>query len=130
MKYLILDDLNTFQCIGDKCSYTCCKDWKINIDAASTNFYRNVKGEFGEKLKNDVIDWNGNSYFQLEEDGRCPFLNKDFFAIFISIWVKNIYAPPAKYILGKIGVMGISHLLEKTFPAPRLHVSYLKLHLR
>ena len=42
MKYLILDDLNSFECIGAKCSYTCCKDWTIDID---------VKGEFGEKLK-------------------------------------------------------------------------------
>lgn len=76
MKYLILDDLNSFECIGAKCSYTCCKDWTIDIDSTSANFYRNVKGEFGEKLKNGIIDKEGNSYFQLNE-GRCPFLNED-----------------------------------------------------
>lgn len=76
MKYLILDDLNSFECIGAKCSYTCCKDWTIDIDSTSANFYRNVKGEFGEKLKNGITDKDGNSYFQLNE-GCCPFLNED-----------------------------------------------------
>lgn len=42
VKYLILDDLNSFECIGSKCSYTCCKDWKISVDSASARFYRNV----------------------------------------------------------------------------------------
>ena len=76
MKYLILDDLNSFECIGAKCSYTCCKDWKISVDSASERFYRNVSGKFGEELKNGIIDKEGNSYFQLNE-GRCPFLNED-----------------------------------------------------
>lgn len=76
VKYLILDDLNSFECIGSKCSYTCCKDWKISVDSASARFYRNVWGKFGEELKNGIIDKEGNSYFQLNE-GRCPFLNED-----------------------------------------------------
>ena len=74
MKYLILDELNSFQCIGSDCPYTCCANWKIAIDAESMNFYRNVEGEFGEKLKNSIRTEDGFSFFSLQE-GRCPFLN-------------------------------------------------------
>lgn len=76
MKYLTLDNLNSFQCIGSKCSYTCCKDWQIRIDSTSENFYRNVKGKFGEKLKNSIIDKENYSFFKMEE-GQCPFLNEE-----------------------------------------------------
>lgn len=76
MKYLILDELNSFQCIGSKCSYTCCKDWQINIDPASAEFYRNVKGKFGQRLKKGIIDQDDYSIFQLNQ-GRCPFLNRE-----------------------------------------------------
>ncbi len=76
MKYLILDVLNTFQCIGEKCPYTCCRGWKINIDSAYANFYRDVKGKFGKKLKNSIIDKDGVSVFKMN-NGSCPFLNKE-----------------------------------------------------
>lgn len=59
MKYLILDDLNSFQCIGSKCSYTCCKDWQVCIDSISEKYYRNVKGKFGEKW---LFRGNGGEY--------------------------------------------------------------------
>lgn len=91
MKYLILDDLNSFECIGAKCSYTCCKDWTIDIDSISANFYRNVKGEFGEKLKNGITDKDGNSYFQLNE-GCCPFLNEDSLCdIYINLGADHLW---------------------------------------
>lgn len=76
MKYLILDVLNTFQCVGKKCPYTCCRGWKINIDSYTANFYRSVEGKFGEKLKNSIIDNDGVSAFKMN-NGSCPFLNKE-----------------------------------------------------
>lgn len=74
MKYLILDELNNFECIGSECTYTCCANWKICIDAESMDYYLNVEGEFGKKLKNSIRTEDGTGIFVLQ-DGRCPFLN-------------------------------------------------------
>lgn len=75
MKYLILDDLNSFECIGSECTYTCCANWNISIDPKSTEYYHNVEGPFGEKLKKNIVVRNETNFFKLKE-GRCPFLNE------------------------------------------------------
>lgn len=75
MKYLILDDLNSFECIGSECTYTCCANWNISIDPKSTEYYHNVEGPLGEKLKKNIVVRNETNFFKLKE-GRCPFLNE------------------------------------------------------
>lgn len=75
MKYLILDDLNSFQGIGSKCSYTCCKDWQVRIDSISEKYYRNVKGKFGEKW---LFRGNGGEYSCAEYTNYAEALTKMF----------------------------------------------------
>lgn len=90
MKYLILDELNNFECIGSDCPYTCCANWKITIDAESMNFYQNVEGEFGEKLKASIRSEDETSFFALK-DGRCPFLNSHSLCdIYINLGEENM----------------------------------------
>ncbi len=64
-----------FRCIADKCTDTCCKGWEIDIDGATLEKYRSVSGSFGEKLRKNIAEKDGTSYFVLSEDEKCPFLN-------------------------------------------------------
>ncbi len=63
-----------FKCIADKCKDNCCIGWEIDIDKETAEKYRNVKGEFGTRLKNN-ISFGKTSSFILGENDRCPFLN-------------------------------------------------------
>lgn len=64
-----------FKCANTNCKHNCCIGWTININRKSLEYYKNVKGNLSERLKND-IDYK-NSSFKLTDGKRCPFLNKD-----------------------------------------------------
>ena len=64
----------SFKCIADKCKDNCCIGWEIDIDPSSAEYYENVKGEFGEKLRNNIEKGEVCS-FKLKGE-RCPFLNE------------------------------------------------------
>jgi len=70
-KEIKTDYYDSFTCIADKCSFTCCQEWKIAVD------------------DDTYIKWNNNNYFDqsvkqkddtrviaLNEQKRCPFLNE------------------------------------------------------
>ncbi|MBQ3100920.1 MAG: flagellin lysine-N-methylase [Clostridia bacterium] len=63
-----------FECIKGECKHNCCIGWEIDIDPASLDYYLNVKGEFGERLKKS-ISYDGTPHFNLSANERCPFLN-------------------------------------------------------
>lgn len=64
-----------FLCIADKCSDNCCIGWEIDIDNKTADFYSNIDGKFGKRLKENIIDDNGTKSFILDSNERCPFLN-------------------------------------------------------
>lgn len=66
-----------FKCIANKCKDNCCIGWEIDIDEATFNKYMLVKGELGNRLKNEIATENEVHYFKLKEHDRCPFLNRD-----------------------------------------------------
>ncbi len=78
MKLLSVDNFVDFTCIGDKCPISCCGgDWGIFIDDDSMEYYRSVKGEFGEKLRAGITKMNGENAFRLDEKTKdCIFLNE------------------------------------------------------
>ena len=73
-----------FHCIAGACEDTCCAGWEIDIDEKTWEFYKQVKGPFGERLRalireyspddEDVYESHG---FVLRADGRCPFLDDE-----------------------------------------------------
>ena len=65
-----------FKCIGGKCKHSCCIGWEIDIDEEILEFYKNVGGEFGERLKSN-IEYGDCPHFKLSENERCPFLNEN-----------------------------------------------------
>ena len=66
-----------FACIGKTCKDSCCKDWLIDIDCDTAEKYQKMGGALGEKLRKKLHKKDGEFYFEVEKDGRCPFLQQD-----------------------------------------------------
>lgn len=76
MKCLTLDTYHDFECIGSACPSTCCVGWTVLVDADSAAFYESVPGEFGDKLRCNLVHRDNVCYIQMNHD-RCPFLTED-----------------------------------------------------
>ena len=72
MLYRKTEEFDSFLCVADKCPETCCAGWQIMIDEDSLDYYGEVEGEFGTRLRNS-IDWQEGCFYQ--NAGRCAFLN-------------------------------------------------------
>lgn len=77
MKVRIPHFYDEFSCTGSACPDTCCIGWMIEIDDDAYERFMKMEGEFGERVKNNIITREDGRYFALNEDGRCAFLNKD-----------------------------------------------------
>lgn len=69
------DYYSKFFCIAERCKHNCCIGWEIDIDADTLTFYQTVKGELGDRLKQN-ISLDETPHFRLGESERCPFLNE------------------------------------------------------
>lgn len=114
MKYLTLETFTDFVCIGSKCPFTCCQDWKITIDEETDRFYQSVDGEMGERLKNCIHRESGQAWFALRDDASCPFLNeKGLCSIYINLGEEHLsdtctYYPRYYFYEGDICFAGVS----------------------
>ena len=64
-----------FHCIADKCKNSCCSaGWEIDIDSETEEFYGNVSGDFGDKLRKSISNTKP-AHFLLDGKKNCPFLN-------------------------------------------------------
>lgn len=76
MKTRVPDYYKDFKCIADKCEDTCCAGWEIVIDEETYEKYEKVEGNFGLRLKNEIIEDEGEHIFVLKGND-CAFLNKN-----------------------------------------------------
>lgn len=74
MKVYFPDYYKDFECIKDKCKYSCCIGWEIDIDNDTLSYYEGVKGDFGKRLRSS-ISYEDTPHFILDKDERCPFHN-------------------------------------------------------
>ena len=42
---------DNFRCIASACPDSCCKEWDVQVDAVSAEFYRNLTGALGDRLR-------------------------------------------------------------------------------
>lgn len=66
-----------FQCTAQHCSDTCCAGWAVMVDDESTQRYRQDTSPFGLHRQSKLVDTPDGAAFEMNEDGRCPFLTKD-----------------------------------------------------
>ena len=76
MKIYIPDYYKEFQCIAGQCKDNCCIGWDIMIDEKSYERYQKVTTDFKDRL-NQGIQHGKEPQFNMDEQNRCVFLNKD-----------------------------------------------------
>ena len=77
-KMLKIKEYEKFKCIADKCKFTCCTGWDINID---TNTYNKWRGNYNLNYLLDNVrfiksDGENTYLIKKETKGDCPLLNK------------------------------------------------------
>ncbi len=76
MKVRVPEYFKDFKCIASECEDTCCAGWGIVIDDETYSKYQKVDGEFGDRLKSEIVHDAGENIFVLKGND-CPFLNKN-----------------------------------------------------
>lgn len=85
MKRVYPDYYPQFRCIADQCRHNCCIGWEIDIDYATMNKYRRMKGEMGDRVRSCIKEEGITGSFILTEDDRCPLLNENGLCDLISV---------------------------------------------
>ena len=67
---------DSFRCIASACPDSCCKEWDVQVDAASAGYYRSLPGNLGDALREKLYDEDGATYLAIT-DGRCPMWRTD-----------------------------------------------------
>ncbi len=60
-----------FKCIAGDCPDNCCKDWIVEVDDETMEFYRKHQ----DLIENIKIDENGDNVINIEND--CPFIDEN-----------------------------------------------------
>ncbi|WWU64047.1 flagellin lysine-N-methylase [Clostridium baratii] len=74
-----VSNYDKFKCIADKCKFTCCQGWDINIDTNTYNKWTKVNNDSEYLLSNVKVKKceNKDMYFINKENHEaCPFLDK------------------------------------------------------
>lgn len=69
-----------FTCIADKCTITCCQEWKISIDTETNLSWKRLLPPDGmaksrKNLSSYTEKKDGQRIIRLDENHRCPFLS-------------------------------------------------------
>ena len=75
MKIRVPEYFKEFKCIASECEDTCCAGWEIVIDDETHNKYQKISGEFGKRLRDNIVNRDGENIFVLKGDD-CAFLNQ------------------------------------------------------
>jgi len=70
------DYFDRFQCIAGLCPDSCCKEWDVQVDAASAEVYRSLSGPLGDRLREVLSTEDGETVITII-DGRCPMWRQD-----------------------------------------------------
>ncbi len=76
MKIRVPKYFNKFKCRAAKCEDTCCAGWEIVIDEETYDYYENLSGSFGERLRSEIVNDGEDNIFVLK-NGNCAFLNEN-----------------------------------------------------
>jgi len=65
-----------FRCIASACPDSCCKEWEVDVDPESAEYYRTLPGPLGDRLRSVLRDTEDGTVMTIE-NGRCPMWRQD-----------------------------------------------------
>lgn len=65
-----------FRCIANRCPDSCCKEWDVQVDPQTAARYRQLPGEFGQRVRRALKDAEGETVIAMVND-RCPLWQAD-----------------------------------------------------
>lgn len=68
---------DSFRCIADQCTDSCCKEWEVQVDEDTAAHYRALPGELGQRLRQVLVDDPEWGTVMRIQDGRCPMWRTD-----------------------------------------------------
>lgn len=75
MKLRVPHYYKDFHCIASECKDNCCiGGWEIDIDDETAEYYLQLQGEFGDRLRQSI--GHTDEYCFKLKDGKCPFLDQ------------------------------------------------------
>lgn len=77
-KEIKTDYYDNFTCIADKCSFTCCQEWKIAVDDDTYKKWNclSLTENNNDYLEQYIEQKDGACVITLNEHKQCPFLNE------------------------------------------------------
>lgn len=76
MKTIRPSYFDTFRCIAGACTDSCCKEWDVQVDDTAAEFYLQLSGELGDRLRQVLKEEDGEMVMTIV-DGRCPMWRED-----------------------------------------------------
>ena len=76
MKIVKPSYFDDFSCIASACPDSCCKEWDVQVDPVSAEFYRSLPGALGDDLRRLLKEEDGETVMTIVE-GRCPMWRND-----------------------------------------------------
>ena len=70
------DYFDSFRCIAGDCPDSCCKEWDVQVDEISAEYYRGLTGPLGDRLREVLHTEDGETVMTII-DGRCPMWRAD-----------------------------------------------------
>ena len=77
MKEFVPEYYGGFRCMAGQCKHSCCIGWEIDIDDDTYEKYMAVKSPIKNKLNKSILSDGETHCFSLDDNERCPFLNKE-----------------------------------------------------
>ena len=111
-----------FECIGSKCSNSCCIGWTIDLDM---NTFVKYLEQRDSKIKNNLIKHPKPSLEKFGEikrnkDNRCSFLNKDNLCHLQKKYSKDFLSPTCSNFPRRKMDFGSSEILSGTIGCPEV----------
>ena len=73
MKVYFPDYFEAFRCIAAACPDSCCKEWAVDVDPEKADYYRQLPGKLGDRLRSVLTEDNT----MILENRRCPMWRQD-----------------------------------------------------
>ena len=91
MELLKPDYYDEFTCIADKCTISCCREWKINIDDETYRNWKTIQPPSevpGHRscLQAYTTKKDGSRIMKMTEEHDCPFLAKNRLCYLVSAY--------------------------------------------